>query len=43
MMVYGGDDAPGLQRPDRAIAGRNPPLQSVPGQSDDGASKSFRR
>jgi uncharacterized repeat protein (TIGR01451 family) len=43
MMVYGGEDAPGLQRPDRAIAGRNPPLQSVPGQSDDGAGKTFRR
>ncbi len=34
MMVFGGDDAPGLEHADHAIAGRNPPLRSLPAESD---------
>jgi uncharacterized repeat protein (TIGR01451 family) len=40
MMVFGGDDAPGPQHADRAIAGRNPPLRSVP---DEGEAKPLRK
>ncbi len=42
MVVYGGDDVPGLERADRGIAGRNPPLQSVPNRFED-APKPLRR
>ena len=37
MMVFGGDETPGLERADHAIAGRNPPLQSVPNQAEQDA------
>jgi uncharacterized repeat protein (TIGR01451 family) len=37
MMVFGGDETPGLERADHAVAGRNPPLQSVPNQAEQDA------
>jgi hypothetical protein len=43
MTVYSSDGTPGLERADRALAGRNPPLKSMPSRPDDGAPKPLRR
>ncbi len=34
MMVFSGDDAPGLEHAEHAIAGRNPPLRSIPDEGE---------
>jgi uncharacterized repeat protein (TIGR01451 family) len=43
MTVYSSDGAPGLERADRAIAGRSAPLQSIPSRSTDNTPKPLRR
>jgi uncharacterized repeat protein (TIGR01451 family) len=43
MTVYSSDGTPGLERADRALAGRNPPLKSMPSRPDDGPPKPLRR
>jgi hypothetical protein len=44
MTVYSSDGTPSLeQRSDHSVAGRNPPLKSMPSRPDDGPPKPLRR